>query len=717
VQKAWHNLITRRWTADFCSFFRKISGILSTHLSSEFQEIQDLVNTILRPYTVAQNPSCNCSLTSQVSSPLISFQRAIHALQSRTILAAKRLATAHPQEVSSFAIDVGTTSGFEKRITTLWNSVLNGASILPGVCLGLVTKAPEVEWKEIPRSFEPRIMPTILALQVTNKKLLSELLYGPLGTRLSADEFCKLDFQAFLCSARKEQDHYFIWVAIRAFIKQNRIDNALALLQEVQDHEKKLRCIHDVIRLVITDHAPKSIVKFLTQNKFDDLRAKDREDIFSDAIASLLILERTQEALQLAEQAPKTQEMSEHLRDYALGLFFREKPRTALKMINHISDRKIRNHTRLQLVKNSSHISMALPRGESPYERHLLIERGLDITRDYQKILRQCVGQGKSADLLSACIFWKDISEEFFPTRYPSPFFPLQSSVSLLAYNNFSRLLSILNDDAFDRSAQIRAELIIMRLLEQQKIPHESILKKALQALKQYYPKKSSIIYSSSAGLELILENLAQLGFLQEAVQEVQNFSEKFYFTEQWLGLLFAKVIGASIESGKDKEAVEMIKHIPEKHHSQVVTKAIIAFLESGKKAEAIHLFMDYLNVFDKSSFKGLFYTFLVMGEREIINKVVTKMAFDSEKYAKVLRTFFTYCLTTDHLDFLPTPGKDIPQEIFDKMKVVSTYNSGMIEIDPLTLLKNLDLKSLENGLKQLFENLFSSFMVETEHT
>jgi hypothetical protein len=114
-----------------------------------------------------------------------------------------------------------------------------------------------------------------------------------------------------------------------------------------------------------------------------------------------------------------------------------------------------------------------------------------------------------------------------------------------------------------------------------------------------------------------------------------------------------------------------MIPHIPKELHSSVVTKAVVACLVSEQKDDAIRLFTNYLDVFDADSIEQLFQVFLVMEEREVISQVVKKMARDPEHHVPALQTFLTYCLTTAHLDFLPTPGKDIPQETFDKVKAV----------------------------------------------
>jgi hypothetical protein len=423
---------------------------------------------------------------------------------------------------------------------------------------------------------------------------------------------------------------------------------------------------------MLIQNAPGSLQKLLTQKSFGDLSSEDSEDVFSYAISSLLLVDRIPEALELARRSPRTEEMSQHIRDYALGLFFRGKSRSALKMIQSISDRKTRNHTRLQLVKKRLDVGMAFPKGESSHEIPLLIEKESFLSENLSRILRQCAGQKKSAKMIHALCSLNIIERALLNNARRNGDLQFCSFVHNLMLKNFLNVISVTNDDTL--SKEVRESVIdIVQTFPRKTFPsQEDVLKKAIQSLLKYYAQDSREPWLFYDQFKPFLEKLSRLGFLNEAVQEAQNICEQLKITDMCFRVnLFAKVITTSIKSGKCKEAIEMIPHIPKELHSSVVTKAVVACLVSEQKDDAIRLFTNYLNVFDADSIEKLFYVFLVMEEREVISQVVTKMASEPEKYAQVLQTFLTYCLTTDHLDFLPTPGKDIPQDTFDKMRVV----------------------------------------------
>jgi hypothetical protein len=649
---------------EFCSFLKKLPHELQTLHSQHFSEIRKIIEI----------------LKSQHSK--VSSRRALYVMQTLVILTAQRVIAGKPNMIVTYRFTTTGTTGFEEKLTILWNNSRIEDNQPFGTRLGMISRAPEVDWLGV-NIFSSKIATYYtLGLKNSSPTLLTTALNGPLATYLRNHDFAKLDIQSFVRFTIKKttepEKSSNLDIAFTNLSDRHEIDSAINLIPTTAIYECKLSQTRHLILLLATNGEPQKLKDLMVQNAKVSMDPKDRSDLFADAIGSLLLKKHTQTAIDVAKMAPQTQYMSKLLHDFSIGLFLGGKKQEALAMTGCMSDETLKNTTLQQLSKNPSEIATLFYNhfNNDHTNTSLLLENDVDTSislKDYSRILRQSAGQDTPEELLKMIVTMN--------TWY-SDSFSAKPMTCILMSKCFDKLLSMMNNESLSyKTRETSLQLLTLATPPQNLDTHQ-----IFQVIKQLwteYPPDSKFLQNL---LKTLVKNLSKTGSVKEILQEVLSLPEKFNTTSikgmidtSFIPKVIDTILTTSIKAGKGSEVAEIFNLVPQKYQffflekarETLVVKTVKTLLLFEKKDEAKKLFITNIDNFDSFQLANVFYVFMVLRDTEVIQRVMAKISQDPETYAGLLTTFFTYCLTTDNLDLFPFPLKDKSNDTFGKMKTV----------------------------------------------
>jgi hypothetical protein len=732
VSRKWNHKKVQRLQEEFCAFIQKISNTLQKYLPGELPIISPLVEKIdgnihvLSETTSSSSSSadpspqlsvqkltqelqslsiCSSSSTSSSSqksfranasdsSQCISLYRAKNAFQSRTIVLAKKvtdvLLRSHIETTSCF-VDVCGASGFQREISHLWNTGLSETSMHPGISLGLVLKASDVawDWSEYDYADFLGITPVGLALHNSNPQHLKKMLHEKVGTIFFNNFIIDYDLQRYieLVLSQPQYADHCLEEGCKHLLHHGRIDDAITVTRVIPNKCSKLFQLHAILHAIVTRHDFKTLLKFLADDVISKCDCEGREELFSDAIASLFLLKRPKDAMEVAAKAPKTEGMAKILHDYAVGLFFVGRNEEAKTLTVLMQDGVVKMQTLLQISKNPTEVGKPFLGNDDTQKSDLLWIEQVCKSDQEDQILRQGIVQDKLDCVFDVCMKSMTSQSATIELCLGVYGFHLYSAGHILLSLNISKLFDAIRDilerypaqdsasssnvpTDFDSFRHIQDRYLAQDILLplQRVVPlREDALKQAL-ALSMAFGKRFYRTPVVPVFQEPYVGRLAMIGKLPEAIQILK---EMFHEVEADgdLGRLFTHAITSSIKSGHTKEALSMIEEIPLQFRSRVVSGAINTLLLQKIKEEARSVFLKYLNILSPQSLEFFFFVFLILKDKEVIKQVMEMMAHDPKKYARTLQACILYCRSSGNLDLLPSRNDGIKDESFDEMK------------------------------------------------
>jgi hypothetical protein len=231
----------------------------------------------------------------------------------------------------------------------------------------------------------------------------TNLKHAPKYPNVPQQHSCKIVLHRSLTNKTSQNISKDYTLIVINFLHLGLLEYAIRILPKVSDATEKKLCFHRILFSIIENDTIDSLISLFSGDTIKTMPLHDKEELFSDAIASLLFTEHVSTAIQLAELAPQTSQMSEMLHDYVLGLFFGGKLQEAHDLMKFIHDNDIKEITQWQMSQNPLKVSTVLSGSCFAHSESFMIERNLDPLDETIRLMRQFVGQGHPEKMITTC--------------------------------------------------------------------------------------------------------------------------------------------------------------------------------------------------------------------------------------------------------------------------------------------------------------------------